>query len=71
MDIANLVLSLISTVAAVVSAYAAISAKHEVTRLKNQISGNDNTQNSGEIDVKNEGTNQGVISGVNTGDIRK
>lgn len=70
-QIANLILTAISTAAAVVSAYAAISAKHEVSWLKNQISGNNNAQNSGKVNVENNGENQGVMSGVNTGDIRQ
>lgn len=71
MEIADLILTTISTFAAVVSAIAAISAKNEVKTLKNHISGNGNVQNSGKIIASNDGDNQGVISGVNTGDIRK
>lgn len=71
MEMAGFVLSVISTIAAVVSAIAAILAKNEVKRLNNQITGNGNIQNSGKINVKNKGDNQGIISGVNTGEIRK
>lgn len=71
MEIANLILTIISTIAAVVSAIAAISAKNEVKELKNQITGNGNVQNSGKISVNNKGNSQGIISGVNTGEIRK
>lgn len=71
MEIANLVLTTISTLAAVVSAIAAISAKNEVKKLKNQITGNGNVQNSGTISVNNKGNNQGIMLGVNTGEIRK
>ena len=49
MEIANLVLTIISTLAAVVSAIAAISAKNEVKELKNQITGNGNVQNCGVV----------------------
>lgn len=71
MEIANLILTTISTLAAVVSAIAAISAKNEVKELKNQITGNGNVQNSGKISVNNKGTNQGIMLGVNTDETRK
>ena len=58
-------------IAAVVSAIAAVSAKNEVKKLNNQISGKGNIQNSGKVSIKNDGDNQGIISGVNTGEIRK
>ena len=69
MEIASLVLSAISTLAAVVSAIAAIGAKNEVKKLKNSINGNGNTQVSGDVSVSNSGHNRGVISGVNSGEI--
>lgn len=70
MEIATLVLSAISTLAAVVSAIAAIRAKDEVSKLNAQL-GNKNVQISGDVRVENEGDNSGVISGVNTGEIHK
>ena len=69
MEIASLVLSAISTLAAVVSAIAAIGAKNEVKKLKNSINGNGNTQVSGDVSVSKSGNNRGVISGVNSGEI--
>lgn len=69
MEIASLVLSAISTLAAVVSAIAAIGAKNEVKKLKNSINGTENTQVSGAVSVSNSGNNRGVISGVNSGEI--
>jgi len=69
MEIASLVLSAISTLAAVVSAIAAIGAKNEVKKLKNIINGNENTQVSGDVSISNSGNNRGVISGVNSGEI--
>ena len=71
MEIASLVLSAIGTLAAVVSAIAAIGAKSEVKKLKISITGNKNTQVSGDVSVSNGGNNCGVISGVNTGEINK
>lgn len=69
MEMASLVLSAISTLAAVVSAIAAIGAKSEVKKLKNIINGNENTQVTGAVSIGNSGNNQGVISGVNSGEI--
>lgn len=71
MESASLILSFISTIAAVVSAVVAVSAKHDVKELKSHINGNHNLQNSGRIDINNMGENHGVVSGVNTGEIRK
>lgn len=70
MEVASLILAAISTVAAVVSAVAAIQAKNEVQKLTNNLSGDRNVQLSGKLNIKNKGNNQGVISGVNTGDIQ-
>ena len=69
MEIASLVLSAISTLAAVVSAIAAVGAKNEVKKLKNSINGNGNTQVPRDVSVSNSGNNRGVISGVNSGEI--
>ena len=76
MEIASLVLSAISTLAAVISAIAAIGAEIEhlstpvdFKKLKNSINGNGNTQVSGDVSVSNSGNNRGVISGVNSGEI--
>lgn len=69
MEIASLILSAISTLAAVVSAIAAIVAKNEVKELRNTISGNKNNQFTGNVTVKNKGENSGVLSGVNSGEI--
>ena len=69
MEVASLVLSAISTFAAVISAIAAIKAKDEVMKLRNSIYGNDNTQISGNVHVENGGGKHGVLSGVNSGEI--
>ena len=69
MEIASLILSAISTFAAVVSAIAAIRAKNEVKKLQNTITGKRNNQISGNVTVENIGENRGVVSGVNSGEI--
>lgn len=69
MEVASLVLSAISTLAAIVSAIAAIGAKSEVKKLKNSISGDKNTQISGDVSVSNGENNHGIVSGVNSGEI--
>lgn len=70
MEITSLVLNIISTLAAVVSAVAALCAKNEVKRLHNSINGNNNVQISGNVPVHNSGDNHGIISGVNSGEIK-
>lgn len=70
MEVASLVLSAISTLAAIISAIAAIGAKSEVRKLKNSFNGNKNAQVSGDLSVSNGGNNRGVISGVNSGEIK-
>lgn len=69
MEIASLILSAISTLAAVVSAIAAIRAKNEVKKLQNMVVGNRNNQIAGNVSVKNKGENRGIVSGVNSGEI--
>lgn len=71
MEILSLILAVISTIAAVISAIVAVSTRNEVKKLSNQVNGSGNLQNSGKISIKNHGDNQGIISGVNTGEINK
>lgn len=66
MEALNLVFTGISTFAMVVSAIAAvvtIHAKNEVKKIHNQITGNNSVQASGDVSVKNDGDNQGIVSG--------
>lgn len=62
------VLTLIGTVAAVASAVVAVRAKNEAKQLINSIKGDRNAQ-AGNVCAESKGNNQGVITGVNTGDI--
>lgn len=71
MEIVCLVLSIVSTLAAVVSAVTAVCARNEVKKLHNSINGNDNVQLSGSVSVSNGGDNRGIISGVNSGEINE
>ena len=71
MEAISLTLSIISTIAAVVSAVIAVGANNEVQKLKNTINGNKNTQISGDVSVSNSADNNGVMSVVNSGDIRR
>lgn len=70
MEVAILILTAISTIAAVISAASAICARSEVLRLKNYINQNVNSHKSGDVSVENIGNNNGVISGVNSGEIK-
>ncbi len=65
------ILTLISTIAAVISAVAAVQAKNEVKKIRNQLNGDKNVQVTGSVSVNNQGKNTGVVSGVNTGNVRK
>ena len=74
MEIANFILTIISTCAAVASAFAAvisIRTKKKIDNINNKLSGNRSTQITGDLSVKNNGSNEGIMVGVNTGDIRK
>ena len=65
------ILSVISTLAAVASVVIALMAKRDVKKLRQQIIGTGNNLGTQKVNIKNGGSNQGVISGVNSGDIRK
>lgn len=74
MEIVNFILTVINTLAAVASAIAAfiaIRAKNEIRRIQNQLDGERNVQISGNMNIKNDGNNDGMIMGVNTGEVRK
>lgn len=71
MEIISLILSIISTIAAVVSAFSAVGAKNEVRKLENIINGDKNIHISGGVSVSNSGSNHGVISGCNSGEIHE
>lgn len=68
MENAMFILTLIGTVASVVSAIVAVRAKNEAKKIVKGIIGNHNVQ-TGDVQVKTEGDNYGVISGVNAGEI--
>ncbi len=68
MEIATFILTVISTIAGVLSAIAAFGAKNEVKKM-NIGKGSSNAQITGNVNVKNKGDNSGIISGVNTGEI--
>ena len=64
-------LTLIGTIATVISTVISIRAKNEARRILEEIKqdGNRNVQNLGNIKVDNTGSNQGSITGINTGSI--
>ncbi len=74
MEIANLIFTAINAVAMVVSAVAAVVTLRAKKDLQNQINnmhGTNNAQSSGAVNVNNQGNNNGLVAGVNTGDVRK
>ena len=74
MEIANLIFTAINAVAMVVSAAAAIAAlkaKKDLQEQINNMNGTNNAQSSGTVTVNSQGNNNGLVAGVNTGDVRK
>lgn len=74
MEIANLIFTAINAVAMVVSATAAVAtlkAKKDLQEQINNMNGTNNAQSSGTVTVNSQGNNNGLVAGVNTGDVRK
>lgn len=71
MDIIILIFTGIGAIATVVSTVIAIRAKNEAKCILEQIKSeeNQNAINGGSIDIRNTGSNSGIISGMNTGDV--
>lgn len=71
MDYIMLGLTIIGTCATVLSTVLAIKAKNEAREILNEIKEekNRNINNRGKINIKNTGTNDGILSGINTGEI--
>jgi hypothetical protein len=72
METIALLLSGISTVAAVASAIAAFKARNEVKSLVNQIDSSQQRaiKTTGDVKTSNEGSNSGTIVGINSGNIK-
>lgn len=69
----TLILTGIGTVATIISTIVAIRAKHEAKRILQQIKEETNSRNitnKEPVQVTNSGNNSGVISGINSGEIR-
>ena len=66
-----LILTVIGTCATVVSTVLAIRAKNEARDILKEIKEekNRNINNKGKIDIKNTGTNSGIMSGINAGEM--
>lgn len=78
MDVAMLVITLISMIATVVSCIIAVRAKNESKKILNTIQNintgtqnlqNNSVKNKGKIDINNSGKNDGVMGGIVTGGI--
>lgn len=68
----TLILTAIGTAATVVSTIVAVCAKNEAKKILKQIKEEKsrNVTSNGDVDVTNNGNNFGVISGINSGEIR-
>lgn len=71
METIMLVLTIIGTLATVISTFYAIKAKNEAKEILEQIKEENsrNIKNKGKVEIKNSGSNSGVISGINSGEI--
>ena len=68
----TLILTAIGTAATVVSTIVAVRAKNEPKKILKQIKEEKsrNVTSNGDVEVTNNGNNSGVISGINSGEIR-
>ena len=68
----TLILTAIGTAATVVSAIVAVCAKNEAKKILKQIKEEKSRSvtSNGDVEVTNNGNNSGVISGINSGEIR-
>ena len=68
----TLMLTAIGTAATVVSTIVAVCAKNEAQKILKQIKEEKsrNVTSNGDVEVTNNGNNSGVISGINSGEIR-
>lgn len=67
-----MILTAIGTAATVVSTIVAVCAKNEAKKILKQIKEEKsrNVTSNGDVEVTNNGNNSGVISGINSGEIR-
>ena len=68
----KLILTAIGTAATVVSTIVAVCAKNEAKKILKQIKEEKsrNVTSNGDVEVTNNGNNSGVISGINSVEIR-
>lgn len=68
----TLILTAIGTAATVVSTIVAVCAKNEAKKILKQIKEEKsrNVTSNGDVEVTNNENNSGVISGINSGEIR-
>lgn len=65
-----LILNIVGTVATVISTIIAVRAKNEARKILMQIKEESrNIENTGQVIVTNSGSNSGIISGINSGEI--
>lgn len=71
MDSIMMILTVIGTCAIVMSTILAIKAKNEAQEILKEVREEKNRiiNNKGKIDIKNTGSNSGIISGINAGEM--
>jgi len=67
-----LIFTILGTAATIISTIIAVNSKNEAKKILVEIKNerNRNASNEGKIFLNNEGENSGVITGINTGDIK-
>lgn len=61
----------VGAVATIISTIVAVRAKNEAKHILHQIKEEQsrNVTNSGHVEITNSGTNSGIVSGINTGEM--
>lgn len=64
--------TVVGTIASIVSAYVAVKAKNETKKIveKFKEENSRNIKNSGNVTIKNTGENNGILTGINSGEIK-
>ena len=73
LTIVGTIATVIATIGTIISTVIAVKGKNEAKEILNQIreEKSRNIKSSGQVYVKNSGNNSGILSGINSGDIRK
>lgn len=73
LTVVGTIATVIGTIATIISTVIAVKAKNEAKEIWNHIreEKSRNIKSNGQVIVKNSGNNSGILSGINSGEIRK